>query len=63
MNLYLCPGDFAMGDDMELSKIYPGNWVMMFLLLKKISISELSQFLLKIAMISYRLVFIVPSVM
>jgi hypothetical protein len=44
-----------MGDDMELSKIYPGNLVMMFLLLKKISISE--RFLsssLKIAMISYR---------
>jgi hypothetical protein len=64
MNLYLCRGDFAMGDDMELSKIYPGNLGHdVFVIKENLYLGAFLSSSLKIAMISYRLVFIVPSVM
>lgn len=53
-----------MGDDMELSKIDPGkSGHDVFVIKENFYLGLLSKFLLKIAMISYLLVFIVPSVM
>ncbi|STT78817.1 Uncharacterised protein [Klebsiella pneumoniae] len=58
------PGrDFAMGLNMKLGKVHARQLVMILVLLKNISISvRLRNSSLKIAIISYLLVFIVPSV-